>query len=138
MDRCLPVKIAFMMSCGGVFLGVQGCMSSIAEGCCAFMLCCAVLQDNVPPFETSTALRILEENLGGPPSEVFAEFEETPIAAASLGQVRCCFREGEGVWCVGWRKGGQQLGLRTTMVHAEWMHAEVSSESDHQNGCMSS
>ncbi len=31
------------------------------------------LQDNVPPFDTMTALQILESNLGAPPSEVRAE-----------------------------------------------------------------
>lgn len=41
----------------------------------------------MPPFETQTALRILEDNFGAPASEIFAEFEEQPIAAASLGQV---------------------------------------------------
>lgn len=32
-------------------------------------------------------MRILEDNFGAPPSEIFAEFDEQPIAAASLGQV---------------------------------------------------
>lgn len=45
------------------------------------------LQDNVPPFDKATALRILETNLGAPPAQVFKTFDETPLAAASLGQV---------------------------------------------------
>ncbi|KAI8469667.1 MAG: ABC1 family-domain-containing protein [Monoraphidium minutum] len=45
------------------------------------------LQDNVPPFDSETALQILQTNLGAPPDMVFAEFNATPIAAASLGQV---------------------------------------------------
>mmetsp|Transcript_29730 Transcript_29730/g.65790 ORF Transcript_29730/g.65790 Transcript_29730/m.65790 type:complete len:842 (-) Transcript_29730:440-2965(-) len=45
------------------------------------------LQDNVPPFDSETARQIVESNLGKPIEEVFSEWEEIPIAAASLGQV---------------------------------------------------
>jgi len=45
------------------------------------------VQDKVPPFDSNTALAILQANLGAPADMVFAEFDPTPIAAASLGQV---------------------------------------------------
>lgn len=48
----------------------------------------AKLQDAVPPFPTPLALEVLEEELGRPPSEVFSELSEEPIAAASLAQVQ--------------------------------------------------
>jgi hypothetical protein len=41
----------------------------------------------VPPFDSATALAIIQSNLGAPADMVFAEFDPTPIAAASLGQV---------------------------------------------------
>lgn len=47
----------------------------------------AKLQDAVPPFPTEVAMELLEEELGRPPSEVFSEISEEPIAAASLAQV---------------------------------------------------
>lgn len=48
----------------------------------------ACVQDNVPPFDSATAREIVQYSLGKKVEEVFDSFEETPIAAASLGQVR--------------------------------------------------
>lgn len=45
------------------------------------------LQDNVPAFPNSIAFARIEKELGRKISDVYAEFETQPIAAASLGQV---------------------------------------------------
>ncbi|WP_035107687.1 ABC1 kinase family protein [Desulfovirgula thermocuniculi] len=45
------------------------------------------LQDQVPPFPFSLVRQCLQAELGLPPEAVFEEFEEHPLAAASLGQV---------------------------------------------------
>ncbi|KAL1507029.1 hypothetical protein AB1Y20_007891 [Prymnesium parvum] len=45
------------------------------------------LQDQIPPFPTAEAFRIIEEELGRPLNESYAAIDEAPMAAASLGQV---------------------------------------------------
>jgi ubiquinone biosynthesis protein len=45
------------------------------------------LQDEVPPFPVSEAKRIIEEELKKPAEEIFAEFRDEPVAAASIAQV---------------------------------------------------
>jgi ubiquinone biosynthesis protein len=47
----------------------------------------AMLQDRVPPFPGSTARALIEQAYGRPLTEVFASFDETPLAAASIAQV---------------------------------------------------
>ncbi len=45
------------------------------------------LQDDVPPFSSEEAVRIVEEAWGAPVREKVAWFSEEPLAAASIGQV---------------------------------------------------
>ncbi|KIZ00621.1 Uncharacterized protein MNEG_7339 [Monoraphidium neglectum] len=83
------------------------------------------LQDNVPPFDSETALQILQTNLGAPPDMVFAEFSPTPIAAASLGQVHLAKLEsGERVVVKVQRPGLKELfdiDLKNIRALAVWL-----------------
>ncbi len=47
----------------------------------------AQLQADVPPMAPELARQVIERCLGAPPHELFAEWSEMPIAAASIGQV---------------------------------------------------
>ena len=56
------------------------------------------LQDSVDPFPYEEVEEILTRELAARPSKAFAWFEETPLAAASLGQVhRATLRDGRDV-----------------------------------------
>ena len=45
------------------------------------------LQDRLPPFSAAQARETVAEELGRPVEDLFAEFESTPVAAASIAQV---------------------------------------------------
>ncbi len=47
----------------------------------------AHLQDSVPPFPSEQARAIIESSYGKPLQEVFQQFEDTPLASASIAQV---------------------------------------------------
>ena len=47
----------------------------------------ARLQDRVPPFDSALAVAIIEKAFGKPLASIFATFEQTPVASASIAQV---------------------------------------------------
>lgn len=55
------------------------------------------LMDRVHPFDYESARRIVYEELGAAPEELFDEFNPVPIATASIGQVYSAIFEGERV-----------------------------------------
>jgi ubiquinone biosynthesis protein len=61
----------------------------------AYLEALARLQDDVEPIPFSDIQKVVEEDLGVRMSKAFSNFEERPLAAASLGQVhRAALRDG--------------------------------------------
>ncbi|XWS75903.1 hypothetical protein CRYUN_Cryun01aG0131700 [Craigia yunnanensis] len=84
----------------------------------------AKLQDKVPAFSPKKARRFIETELGSPINVLFKEFEDQPIAAASLGQVhRAVLHNGEKVVVKVQRPGLKKLfdiDLRNLKLIAEY------------------
>lgn len=86
-------------SCGGMFIKlgqVASTRSDLLPGPVIDQL--TQLQSSVPPAGADAIRAVMEEELGRPVEDVFATFEWTPLAAASIGQVhRATLRSGEPV-----------------------------------------
>ncbi|GAB4813023.1 hypothetical protein N2152v2_000069 [Parachlorella kessleri] len=90
------------------------------------------LQDNVPAFDSASAIAIVESGLGRPISQLYEEFDPVPIAAASLGQVHCAKVNGQRVVVKVQRPGLKELfdiDLKNVRVLAQWLQ-KVDPKSD--------
>lgn len=67
------------------------------------------LQDDVPAFSGARAKEIVSEELGKPVDEIFTDFSEKPLKAASLGQVHTAFYNGKKVAVKVQRAGLKEL-----------------------------
>jgi len=47
----------------------------------------ALLQDRVPPFPADQAIAVIEHDFGRPLADIYADFDRTPVASASVAQV---------------------------------------------------
>lgn len=80
--------LALFRSLGATFIKVGQIMSTRPDLLPPHIISAlSQLQDNVGPFDFDQVRKILAEDLGRPLREVFAAFDETPIASASVAQV---------------------------------------------------
>ncbi|RMF23854.1 MAG: AarF/ABC1/UbiB kinase family protein, partial [Cyanobacteria bacterium J083] len=77
-----------LLSLGPTFIKIGQALSTRADLIpLEYVQALSELQDKVPPFDSELAIAEIEKELGKPLYTCFRDFDPTPIASASLGQV---------------------------------------------------
>lgn len=89
MQQPLPVRLRLALeSLGPIFVKLGQVLSTRPDLLSpAYAEELAKLQDKVPPFDSQFARQQIEQSLGKPITELYAQFDDTPIASASIAQV---------------------------------------------------
>lgn len=87
----------------------------------------ATLQADVPPMSPALAAGVIRAELGSDPEDIFLEWEETPVAAASIGQVhRAVLRDGR-VVAVKVQYPGVDSAIKSDLDNAELLYGMFAS-----------
>jgi ubiquinone biosynthesis protein len=85
----------------------------------------ALLQDRVPPFDSDLAIAQITRALGAHPDQLFANFERTPVASASIAQVHfATLKDGKEVAVKVLRPGMKKLideDVALMQIAADWI-----------------
>ncbi len=79
----------------------------------------AQLRDEAPPVDSDAIERVLTEEFGAPPEEVFATWHSEPLAAASIGQVHAATLEDGRDVVVKVQYPGVAEAVRSDLANAE-------------------
>ena len=123
MDRPRPRRIvAVLESLGPTYVKVGQLLATRTDYLPAeYAEALQSLQDDVSPFPGEEARRLVEAELHRPLADVFAEFDDVPIAAASLSQVhRARLRDGTEV-AVKVQRAGVQALIESDLALLGWM-----------------
>lgn len=112
--------VAQLLALGPTFIKIGQALSTRADLIpLEYIQALGELQDKVPPFSHLQAIAIIETELGNSIEKLFIDFEQQPLASASLGQVhRAKLSDGEEVVVKVQRPGLEELfNLDFEIIH---------------------
>jgi predicted unusual protein kinase regulating ubiquinone biosynthesis (AarF/ABC1/UbiB family) len=79
----------------------------------------AQLQQNAPPMSAALCAEVVRDELGQPPEQLFAQWDDVPIAAASIGQVHRAVTRDDRAVAVKVQYPGVQEAVRADLANLD-------------------